>query len=98
MHHAGKMRPRRPATLWGMTLPQGSVKSPALFIFFISNQPQNKRLLTSYTEDMHTAHLFTNPQNAAEALTVHKKTVKKLGRGRKTTIISSIVTRDSFQV
>ena len=52
-------------------VPQGSVISPLLFNFFVSNYPTNCELHSAYADDVHAAASSAEVGEAADALTVH---------------------------
>ena len=67
-------------------VPQGSVISPALFNFFISDYPATANLITSYADDFTAATSSPNVEQAALSLSAHANDVVQWAANKKLTI------------
>ena len=83
-------------------VPQGTVTSPAVFNFFVSNQPITADLNTSYADDFTSAPASISVPGSARCLTEHAVNVAGWAddRGLKISLAKSHVTLftlDSYQ-
>ena len=69
-----------------MGVPQGSVISPALFNYFVSDHPNTADLHTSYADDFTVAAASTSVPETAERLTGHAADVAAWAEERGLTI------------
>ena len=69
-------KPRRLAIAVPAGVPQGSVISLTIFILFGSNYPYNVQIQLSYADDVLAAHSSLNPKEAADALNVHRESIR----------------------